>query len=616
MLVTASKRGRFPESAPAYYRIADQESDGSTKESSQASNSYPMYLKKAVIILYSGLFLCVVALGARFYWANLRGAKPVIFSPPYDITESINKTIRGEGATSSDIKITELKELPLIMPAGFKIGIFAKDLDKPRVIAFDPNGTLVVSIPSKGQVIALPDKDADGKADKITIVADKLNEPHGLAFRKLEGGKHKLYVGETDKVTVFDYNPTEMKASLPMTAAKLPGGGTHRTRTLMFQEGSTVVSGSTTMSEKSLNERLLVSVGSSCNVCEEKDDLRAKIIAMSPDGREINTFASGLRNTVFFTAHPVTGEIWGADMGRDLLGDNLPPDEINILAEGKDYGWPYCFGSNLHDDEFDPQKKVSCETREPSYLNIQAHSAPLGLAFFPESGWPVEYQNSLLVSLHGSWNRTEPTGYKIVLYRLDRQGNFIDVDEHGNPVMEDFITGWLTKDDLTLGRPVDIKILANGMIFVSDDKAGVIYRILHSSSGAENTADASQPATTPEAAKNTESEIRLTNPKQGEAVKSPLGIDGEAPGSWFFEGVFDAKVLDGDGNELGRGQVQALGDWMTGGLVPFTGKIEYSRPGSEAGALVLVKANPSGLPENEVQHYIRVKFGEAGAVTE
>ena len=169
--------------------------------------------------------------------------------------------------------------------------------------------------------------------------------------------------------------------------------------------------------------------------------------------------------------HPLSQHVWATEMGRDDLGDNWPPDEINIILEGSHYGWPYCYGKRLHDDKTDPTgaHREFCKDTIPSFIDVPAHSAPLGLAFFPPE-WPQEFRHDLLVAFHGSWNRTEPTGYKVVRYKLDAAGNFVDV--------EDFITGWLTPAG-ALGRPVDILIKDDGVIFISDDKAGVVYRVVY-----------------------------------------------------------------------------------------------------------------------------------------
>ena len=212
-------------------------------------------------------------------------------------------------------------------------------------------------------------------------------------------------------------------------------------------------------------------MGSSCDVCEEKDPRYASILAVDADGGELTTFASGLRNPVFMAVHPLSKHVWATEMGRDYLGDDLPPDEINIILKGGHYGWPCCYGKRVHDDNFDPTgtHREFCGETIPAFIDIPAHSAPLGLAFFPKE-WPEEFRHDLLVAYHGSWNRTEPTGYKVVRHRLDSAGNPVDA--------EDFITGWLTPAG-ALGRPVDILISPDGVIYISDDHAGVVYRVVY-----------------------------------------------------------------------------------------------------------------------------------------
>jgi glucose/arabinose dehydrogenase len=310
--------------------------------------------------------------------------------------------------------------------------------------------------PSQGRVVALPDKDKDGVVDAVVTVIDGLNRPHGLAFRCAP--ECRLYIAEEDRVNVYFYDQKKLKAVKEKKIADLPSGGNHVTRTLLFLP-------------KPHDDQLLISVGSSCNVCVEKDWRRAKVLVVDAEGGSLKPFASGLRNAVFMTIHPKTKKVWVTEMGRDWRGDDLPPDEINIIEQGRNYGWPFCYGKDVHDMDFDPSKTNPCREPEtfPSFIDIPAHSAPLGLAFFPEEGWPKEFLNDLLVAYHGSWNRRIPTGYKIVRYQLDREGRYLGV--------EDFITGWLIKDATALGRPVDIMIRPGGTIFVSDDKAGVIYRI-------------------------------------------------------------------------------------------------------------------------------------------
>jgi glucose/arabinose dehydrogenase len=406
-------------------------------------------MKKPVIII--AVILLAAGLGAvAYFWQNLLGARPAILPPPRDIVKLLDEP------PPSEAKGPLPSSLPLKLPPGFSISIFAKNLPGARVLALDPNGTLLVSLTSQGKVMALPDKNADGAADRLVTVLDGLNKPHGLAFGPEE--KPRLYVAETRRVGAFDYDPERFTATNERKIADLPPGGRHHTRTLLFLPGPR-------------DRRLLISVGSSCDTCEEKDERYAKILAVDPDGGDLETFASGLRNSVFMAVHPRSKHVWATEMGRDFLGDNLPPDEINIILEGKNYGWPYCYGKRLHDAKFDPTgaRREFCRETLPSFIDLPAHSAPLGLAFFPQE-WPQEFRHHLLVAFHGSWNRTSPTGYKVVRYRLDTAGNFIGV--------EDFITGWLTPDG-ALGRPVDILITPEGIIYISDDKRGVVYRVVY-----------------------------------------------------------------------------------------------------------------------------------------
>jgi glucose/arabinose dehydrogenase len=406
-------------------------------------------MKKPVVII--GIILAALGLGAAaYFWQNLWGARPAILPPPRDIAKLLEEPPLPEGIGALP------SSLPLKLPPGFAVSVFAENLPGARVLALDPNGNLLVSLTSQGKVVALPDANGDGVADAVVTVLDGLNKPHGLAFGPEENPG--LYVAETGRVSAFDYDAERLTAAGEQKIADLPPGGRHFTRSLRFLPGPR-------------DRRLLISVGSSCDACEEEDPRRAKILAVDPDGGELETFAAGLRNSVFMAVHPRSKHVWATEMGRDFLGDNLPPDEINIILEGRNYGWPYCYGKRLYDDKTDPAgaHREFCQDTIPSFIDIPAHSAPLGLAFFPAE-WPEEFRHDLLVAFHGSWNRTEPTGYKVVRYKLDAAGNFIDV--------EDFITGWLTPEG-ALGRPVDILITPEGVIYISDDKAGVVYRVVY-----------------------------------------------------------------------------------------------------------------------------------------
>jgi glucose/arabinose dehydrogenase len=408
-------------------------------------------MKKPGVII--GIILAVAGLGAAaYYWQSFRGAGPGILPPPRDIAKDLQKT-----PPPALEAYTGFAAMPLKLPPGFAISVFAKNLPGARVLVMDPDDTLLVSLTSQGKVVALPDKNGDGLAEAVVTVLDGLNKPHGLAFGP--EAKPRLYVAETGRVSAYDYDPDRLTATSEQKIADLPPGGRHFTRSLLFLPGPR-------------DRRLLISVGSSCDACEEEDWRYAKILAVDPDdGGDLETFASGLRNSGFMAVHPQSKHVWATEMGRDDLGDNWPPDEINIILEGSHYGWPYCYGKRLHDDKTDPAgaHREFCKNTIPSFIDLPAHSAPLGLAFFPEE-WPREFRHDLLVAFTGSWNRTEPTGYKVVRYKLDPAGNFIDV--------EDFITGWLTPTG-ALGRPVDILIKDDGVIFISDDQAGVVYRVVY-----------------------------------------------------------------------------------------------------------------------------------------
>lgn len=394
-----------------------------------------------VIILFAGLIWA-----GFFVWKNFKGVLPSAEPVSLEVENFINS------ASSTESEIPYLK-----LPPGFSISIFAKDLPGARVIKKDFFGNYWVSQTSQGTVSLLEVSKDTGKVSRQGVVFRDLNGPHGLAFDPQFS--FRLFIAEEHQIiSVPTYSEPDTKEII-----SLPSGGGHSTRTIGF--GS--------------DGRLYVSIGSSCNVCREADDRRAKIFSLRRDGTDFKEFSRGLRNTVFFTWHPKAGKMWGTDMGRDLLGDDIPPDEINIIEEGKNYGWPICYGKNVHDTNFDKNVYFRNPCMEPfetqSRIDIQAHSAPLGLAFIPgQSKWPADYWNNLLVAYHGSWNRSEPTGYKVVRYKLDEQGN---PSPESGQAAEDFITGWLTANNKVLGRPVDILVDEKGFALISDDKAGVIYKV-------------------------------------------------------------------------------------------------------------------------------------------
>lgn len=393
-----------------------------------------------LVILFLALFLWL----GYFYFTNLRGAWVAIKSPTVDVSALVSE-----------------EKTPLKLAPGFSLSIYASGLKGPRAMARDSRRSLLVSLPSDGRVVVLIDNNLDGQAEEIKTVIGGLKNPHGLAFNCVDDSNAeypcKLYIAEEHQVKEYDYDGKNLQAINGQKLIDLPSGGFHITRSLLLNDNT-----------------LYVAVGSACNVCREKDSRRASILAINLKTKQVRPLAKGLRNSVFMTTNPADGKIWATDMGRDLLGDDLPPDEINILEEGKNYGWPICYGQNIHDAEFDKNTyfRNPCQTpfETPAHIDIPAHSAPLGLAFIPKEGWPQNMQGDLLVAYHGSWNRSVPTGYKVVKYHLDKDGKVLSV--------EDFLSRFLDERGNLYGRPVDILAEPGGVMFVSDDKAGVIYRII------------------------------------------------------------------------------------------------------------------------------------------
>jgi glucose/arabinose dehydrogenase len=397
--------------------------------------------KNYVAIIAFVLIFSASIFAGIFYWNNLRGVWPSLKPSPQNIADILgNDEYSAENST----------DIPLSLPKNFSISIFAKDLPGARVMVQDGQGNFWVSQRSEGTISFLEVEDGVVTAQQAQF--RNLRGPHGLAVDPQNGTM--LYFAEEDGISRV---PLYTEA-VPEKLIDLPTGGRHTTRTIAFGPDG----------------RLYVSIGSSCDVCHESDARRAAIYSMNKDGSDFRPYARGLRNSVFFTWSYVDGRMWGTEMGRDFLGDNLPPDEINIIAEGNNYGWPTCYGNNIHDTAFDKKVYVRNPCEEPfttaSYIDLQAHSAPLGLAFVPEEGWPEDMWYDLLVAYHGSWNRSEPTGYKIMRLKLDAQGNFVG--------REEFISGWLT-DEGALGRPVDMLISPGGLLYITDDKAGVVYKVTY-----------------------------------------------------------------------------------------------------------------------------------------
>lgn len=334
-------------------------------------------------------------------------------------------------------------------PPGFRVEVFAEGLRGARWMAFGPDGRLYLSIPREGRVVVLPDADGDGRADRVDTVVDELEGPHGLVWRA-----DTLWVSEPTRILRLHYRPGGLEArAFDIIADGLTDGAGHSTRTLLFDPSG---------------QYLYVAVGSSCNLCEEKDPRRGTILRLRADGSREETYARGLRNAVGLAFHPTTGALWATVNERDWLGDDLPPDELDIVRQGSHHGWPYCYGAGIANPEY--PRPGRCADVVPPAFSFPAHSAPLGIEFYTGSAFPEAYRGDAFVAFHGSWNRSTPTGYKVVHVEV----------ENGAPVrIEDFVSGWITSDGTVWGRPVDVKVGPDGALYVSDDRGGRVWRITH-----------------------------------------------------------------------------------------------------------------------------------------
>jgi glucose/arabinose dehydrogenase len=336
------------------------------------------------------------------------------------------------------------------LPEGFRIGLFAEGIPNPRMLRFTPAGDLLVSSPRSGSVLLLrADADGDGRSDGRSTLVEGLDRPHGLDLR--DGW---LYVAETDGVgrIRLDASGRRSQGGYERVLDGLPGGGNHYTRTLRFGPDGW----------------MYVSIGSSCNVCEESDPLRASIVRARPDGSGLEIFATGLRNAVGFDWRPETGELYATDNGRDLLGDDFPPCELNRVERGGFYGWPYANGERRLDPDLGPGHEAEALRSIPPVHSFRAHNAPLGIHFLGERQ-PPAYRGAALVALHGSWNRTRKDGYRVVSLHWQPDGT---IEER------DFAVGF-ERNEQVIGRPVDVIEGPDAAIYVSDDYAGAVYRIDH-----------------------------------------------------------------------------------------------------------------------------------------
>ncbi|OUJ74937.1 PQQ-dependent sugar dehydrogenase [Hymenobacter crusticola] len=338
----------------------------------------------------------------------------------------------------------------LKVPAGFAVNKFAEGIGKPRIMAVTSAGHVYVSDRDAGTVTLLQDTNNDGVAERKQVVAT-IKQAHGLA---VQGSK--LYIVAVKELYVADINMDGTLSAPRQLLNDLPDGGQHPNRTLAFGPDG----------------QLYLSVGSTCNSCPEPNPELATMLVANPDGSGRRIFAKGLRNTIGFGWHPQTREFWGMDHGIDWLGDDEQKEELNKITQGADYGWPYIYGEGKYNPGDRPDNMTYAEyaakTTKPT-LTYQAHSAPMAMVFYTASQFPAEYQNDAFVAMRGSWNRSKPSGYKVVRVHF----------ENGQPVrFDDFLTGFLVNNDRShFARLVGLAVNRDGSLLVSDDTNGVIYRV-------------------------------------------------------------------------------------------------------------------------------------------
>ncbi|MDY0978652.1 YbhB/YbcL family Raf kinase inhibitor-like protein [Stenotrophomonas sp. CFBP8994] len=379
-----------------------------------------------------------------------------------DVPARVN-TFKPDKVPATDQRIAALK-----VPQGFEVKAFAKDLKNIRIIAVATNGDIYVSRREQGDVLLLKDANEDGVLDEAPRAVTHRPNIHGLAI-----GGGQLYMATPTEVFRAPINADGSLGAVERIINDLPDGGQHPNRTMAFGPDG----------------MLYISVGSSCNACNETNPEHAALLRSTPDGKSRTIFASGLRNTIGFAWDPKSGELWGMDHGIDFLGDDVQPEELNHIVKGKQYGWPHIWGKDGQNPQSTPPGEITkaqwAQMSAPMTLGYTAHAAPMQMVFYTGSQFPAEYRGDAFVTMRGSWNRKPASGYEVVRVRF----------RNGQPTaFEPFLTGFLVDGGQKhVARPVGLAITRGGALLVGDDANGTLYRVSYSG----GTPAAAQPTAIP-----------------------------------------------------------------------------------------------------------------------
>jgi len=417
------------------------------------------------------------------------------------------------------VEATPARIAALKAPPGFSVTAFATGLKNARILAVALNGDVYLSRRDQGDVLLLRDANGDGKADGAPITVASRAGAHGLAIRD-----NKLYLVTVKELFVADILGDGRLGELKLLVGDLPDSGQHPNRTIAFGPDG----------------MLYLSVGSTCNVCNESNPENATILRITPDGQQRTIFATGLRNTIGFGWQPQTGELWGFDHGIDFLGDEQQKEEVNKIELGKMYGWPHVYGAGEIYPQSTPVGDITKEQWKarstPMVVGWNAHAAPMQLVFYTGAAFPQEYRGDAFVTMRGSWNRAKPSGYEIVRVRFTN-GQATSV--------EPFVTGFLTDGGKThIARPVGLATAKDGALLMADDANGVIYRVAYTGSAAKPASALGAAPAGPmeqQAAKGTRVPLAMVRPETAVSAQGKLAV---TSGAFKHNGAMPMKYSE------------------------------------------------------------------------